>query len=201
MRREAGFTLVEMALVLLIVGLLLGGLVTPLSLSREAALHAERDGLLKEAEEALLGFALVHRRLPCADTDGDGLEEYPCPATRVAGLPWRDLSLRRNGTDPWGGPLRYGVSGGFAERIELTSNGTLKVCEEAACATRLATSVPALILSTGPRAATASDEERENLDNDTTFVLRPPSEAFDDHLLWLSTNRLLNRLAAAGVVP
>ena len=201
MNGAGGFTLVEMAMVLLILGLLLGGLLTPLKVSREVAALHERDALLKEAEEALVGFALVRRRLPCADTDGDGLEEYPCAATRVALLPWRDLGLRRNGADPWGGALRYGVSGGFVERIELTSNGTLKVCEEAACATRLATAVPALILSTGPRAAAASDEERENLDNDTTFVLRPPSDIFDDHVVWLSTNRLLNRLAAAGVVP
>ncbi|GAB6043731.1 prepilin-type N-terminal cleavage/methylation domain-containing protein [Endothiovibrio diazotrophicus] len=197
----SGFSLVEMALVLLILGLMLGGLMEPLKVSREVAVAAERDVLLVEAEEALFGFALVNGRLPCADSDGDGFEEYPCPATRVAWLPWRDLGLRRGGRDPWGGALRYGVSGGFAERIELTSNGTLKVCEEAACTTRLATDLPAVILTTGPRAEAASAEERENLDDDTTFVLRPPSAAFDDHLRWLPTNRLLNRLVAAGVVP
>ena len=195
-----GFTLVEMALVLLILGLLLGGLVSPLTASREAVALHERDALLREAEEALVGFALVHRRLPCPDGGGDGLEDYPC-ATGAAEIPWRDLGLRRGGADPWGGVLRYGVSGGFVERIELGSNGTLKVCEEATCATRLATAVPAVLLSTGPRAIAISAEERENLDGDTTFVQRPPGDTFDDQLRWLSTNRLLNRLAAAGVVP
>jgi len=199
--RVEGFTLIEMALVLLILGLLLGGLLAPLTVQREVAAVKEADRLLAEAEEALIGYALVNRRLPCPDTDGDGGEEYPCAATVVARIPWRDLGLRRGGTDPWGAVLHYGVSGGHAARIDLDTTGTLRVCEEAACATLLATAVPTLILSGGPRAAALSDEERENLDRDTTFVLRPPSERFDDRLRWLSTNRLVSRLAAAGVLP
>lgn len=198
---ERGFTLIEMALVLLILGLLLGGLLGPLSVQREVAALNEAQQLLGEAEEALLGFALVNGRLPCPDEDGDGGEEYPCAATRVARIPWRDLGLRRAGADPWGEVLHYGVSAGNAAAIELTTGGTLKVCEERACATRLATAAAAVILTTGPRSTALSDDERENTDRDTTFVLRPPSDRFDDRLRWLSSNRLINRLVAAGVVP
>ena len=72
-RTAAGFSLVEMAVVLVIVGLLLGSLMMPLSAQMENQRRETTAAGVAEVGEALLGFAAVYRRLPCPDTDGDGV--------------------------------------------------------------------------------------------------------------------------------
>ena len=65
MRRGAGFTLTEMAVVLAIVGLLmLGGMMT-LSAQMEQRSTEETMRRLNAAADAVLAFAIVNRRLPC----------------------------------------------------------------------------------------------------------------------------------------
>lgn len=64
-RCERGFTLVELTVVLLIVGLLVGGLVLPLSVQRDIQNLSATRRQLVEIREALLGFAAAHGRLPC----------------------------------------------------------------------------------------------------------------------------------------
>ena len=63
---SGGFTLVEIAIVLVIVGLLIGGLLTPLAAQLEQRRGSETQKALDEAKEALFGFAQV------AVLDADG---------------------------------------------------------------------------------------------------------------------------------
>lgn len=70
--RRGGFTLVEMAVVLLILGLLVAGAIGPLETQLEARDRAAALTLLERARDALYGYAVTHGRLPCPDTDGDG---------------------------------------------------------------------------------------------------------------------------------
>ncbi len=58
--KRAGFTLVEMAIVLVIVGLLLGGLLMPLSAQVEQRRIGETQKALDEIKEALVGFAIAN---------------------------------------------------------------------------------------------------------------------------------------------
>lgn len=83
-----GFTLTELALVLLIVGLLLGGMLMPLSMQEDIRRGADTQKTLNEARDALIGFALTNDRLPCpASATSNGLEsfcsndDYPCSGT------------------------------------------------------------------------------------------------------------------------
>jgi prepilin-type N-terminal cleavage/methylation domain-containing protein len=69
MRRVRGFTLTELALALLIIGILLGGVVVTLQSQIEARNQAETRRALDVASEALIGFAIQNGRLPCPATD------------------------------------------------------------------------------------------------------------------------------------
>jgi prepilin-type N-terminal cleavage/methylation domain-containing protein len=64
-RKSLGFTLVEMAMVMMIVALLLSGLLPVISRQMEQQRTTETRKQLAEIREALLGFAVANNRLPC----------------------------------------------------------------------------------------------------------------------------------------
>jgi prepilin-type N-terminal cleavage/methylation domain-containing protein len=77
MNTERGFTLVEMAVVLLVLTLLLGGLLVPLSTQVEQRKVSDTLKILEDAKETLLGFAVANGRLPCpASSTSKGLESF-----------------------------------------------------------------------------------------------------------------------------
>lgn len=84
---------------------------------------------------------------------------------------------------------------------------TASNCGIAAGTLTLASSVPVVIWSLGPNAATGgtSADEVENLDNDRIFVSRTKSGGtsgeFDDIVTWIGAPALFNRLIAAGQLP
>lgn len=70
----SGFTLAELAIVLLIVGLLLAGALLPFAKQVELRRISETQKTLDQIREALIGFAIANGRLPCpatAATSGD----------------------------------------------------------------------------------------------------------------------------------
>lgn len=60
MRKADGFSLIELAIVLVIVTILIGGLAVPLSAQIEARRIAETRKIMEEAREALMGYAMTH---------------------------------------------------------------------------------------------------------------------------------------------
>lgn len=72
---QRGFTLMELAVVMFIVTLLLGGMLLPLSAQQDVRAYAETQKVLTEARDALLGYAMANGRLPCpASSTSSGLE-------------------------------------------------------------------------------------------------------------------------------
>jgi prepilin-type N-terminal cleavage/methylation domain-containing protein len=122
--RQQGFTLVELALVMGIVALLLGGLMVPVARMLEQKATATTQATLETAQQALLGFALMKQRLPCPDIGNTGVEgtyntlTNTCPISPTTfsdtadaswgHLPWATLGV--SGVDAWGNRLRYAVS-------------------------------------------------------------------------------------------
>lgn len=226
-----GFSLVELAIVLVIVSLLAGGLMMTLSSQLDLRNNQDTRQKLKEVQEALLGYAATHIAtdghpfLPCPDTNNDGAEDRTgsacnATATNAEGtLPWRDLGLARE--DAWGNRFRYRVDKHFSDsNIGIAINtpaATLRICDQTPCATFVATQIPVVILSHGTNgfgainsggAATqtpTSADELENSNSNDDFVSRTPTSAganeFDDLVIWLSPNILYNRLIAAGRLP
>lgn len=66
--RAAGFTLTELAIVVFIVGLLLGGVVLTIEAQTTARSVADTEARLNLARDALVGFAIQNGRLPCPAT-------------------------------------------------------------------------------------------------------------------------------------
>ncbi|MCP4470276.1 MAG: type II secretion system protein, partial [Gammaproteobacteria bacterium] len=72
---QSGFTLVEIAIVLLIVTILLGYTVAMFPRQQQLKQYRALDRQMDEVIEAIIGFAQVNGRLPCpAIPDSAGLE-------------------------------------------------------------------------------------------------------------------------------
>ena len=65
---NAGFTLVELAVALAIIGLLLGMLIVPLSTQVDQQRIGDTQRQLDLIREAVIGFAVANGRLPCPAT-------------------------------------------------------------------------------------------------------------------------------------
>ncbi|OUD14556.1 hypothetical protein [Thioflexithrix psekupsensis] len=132
-----GFTLLEMAILLLVIGLILSGLLPTLSVVVENRKRAQAMSELKEIREALLGFAVIHKRLPCPAVSLSAGRELPNPPSDadcnrpIGFLPASTLGLINVDTpvgniinfwdapnrfspqalmlDPWGQPYLYGI--------------------------------------------------------------------------------------------
>lgn len=187
--RRNGFTLLELAVVLVIVSLLIGGMMMPLSAQNDLRNSTETTKSLNDLREALIGFALVHGYLPCpapADLSSNGLAAERdaatgnCP-TRVGLLPWATLGTGR--LDSWGHYYRYSVTpvfsnngSGSGSRFSLTSVGdiSIKTRDASGAEAILASSVPAAIISFGKNGGWAiaeyggmiADTSATNLDED-----------------------------------
>lgn len=129
-RRQPGFSLVELAMVLLIVSILMAGILMPLSIQRDVRGYADTKRTMDDIREALIGFALANGRLPCpasqsvADgTAGAGTELLSGNVcTSYTGvIPWVTLSVPE--TDEWGGRFTYRVSSVFADAIAAATYG------------------------------------------------------------------------------
>ena len=218
---ERGFTLVEMAIVLVVVGLLVAAFLAPLSAQIDQKNNSETRRLMDDAKEALMGYAITNKHLPCPDTNNDGIEDFVganC-TSNDGNLPWATLSLPN--LDSWEQPLIYHVSTNFAVRspsvtFGLGTNGNLRVCTQATCnpaSTRLTTSAIAVIVSRGKNIGVcplpslpACADERENDNGNNDFVSHEPTAVgtaneYDDLVVWLSSNVLLNRMVTSGQLP
>ena len=177
LRREEGFTLVELAIVIAIVGFLLGAFLAPLRAQIDAARIRETERMLGVIRDALIGHAITRGALPCPDVVADGIDgaaPATCAGTALAGvLPFQALGVPR--ADAWGRYFEYRVTEEFtnraltgqppaAGRLDLTDTGDVTVLtrgddpatagtteiKHQGPATALVRTAPAVVLSTGP---------------------------------------------------
>ena len=116
--KQAGFSLVEMAIVLVILGFVLTALLLPLRAQREQAAQLQTLSTLETAKQALLGFAQANGRLPCPAIAGSGVAapNASAPCTQQVGfLPATTLGLQPVNAqgfaiDAWNNPIQYAVT-------------------------------------------------------------------------------------------
>ena len=79
-QKQVGFTLIELAVVLLIVGALFAGIIVPFTTQIELRRVNDTQKILEEIREALIGFAAANGRLPCPAAPGATGVESKVPA-------------------------------------------------------------------------------------------------------------------------
>lgn len=193
-----GFSLLELVIVLLILGLLLAGALGPLSTKYEQRQREQTQASLELIRESLIGHALTTGRLPCPDTNGDGEENLlgtdgnrTCAVVTnfvsAGNVPWLTLGVPQ--FDEWREGFVYVVTSDFADEIsganqspapnacgtatlgvsfELCSVGQLNVVSAATGGTEVVKEIPALVLSTGNH-GTSSLASEQSADEQENF--------------------------------
>jgi prepilin-type N-terminal cleavage/methylation domain-containing protein len=123
--RQTGFTLIEIAIVVMIVSILLGYAVALLPKQRELRQYQQADREMDKIIDTIIGFAQVNGRLPCpslAASAGIAAGGGTVDCTSFAGfVPSVTLGVQGrldDGnllSDPWGNPYRYYVSDADAD--------------------------------------------------------------------------------------
>jgi prepilin-type N-terminal cleavage/methylation domain-containing protein len=199
-RYQTGFTLIELAIVLVIIGVLVGSILGTLGARIDNTRRIETQEALENIKLALYGFAMSQDpvRLPCPDATNDGLEDRTggsCTRlNRHGNLPWATLGINRG--DAWASTFSYWAAdeysntAGFGSGTDATGVGQVN---DSAGGNMISENVAAVIFSHGKNlygsvdvnnslrssipAGAAYDDERENLDTDGTapvlFISRP----------------------------
>jgi prepilin-type N-terminal cleavage/methylation domain-containing protein len=197
---QRGFTLLEIAVVMIIIGILTGGGVSLMKLLTERKARSETIEYLKQARMVLVSFAVNNGRLPWADSDGDGLENSS--ATNGT-LPF--LTLQIAPADAYKRVLRYAVNpnltanryaGCSALRTGLAAPPEIVDADGAGAAFAVA----AVLISAGPMdadgngnvfdALSAGTHQGNNITGAPNYLRHPPVATYDDLAVYISAHEL-----------
>ncbi|NHQ87406.1 type II secretion system protein [Iodobacter sp. HSC-16F04] len=136
--KERGFTLAEIAIVLVIIGIMLAGGLGAFKAQTDSQRMRDGRAQMAEIKESLLGFAVQHGYLPCpadpalATFTEDRAANGTCNRAQGS-IPGATLGLPRS-TDPFNKPFTYRLTLGFADNgpaslppVVTDSNQTLGV--------------------------------------------------------------------------
>lgn len=175
-RQTGGFTLIELAIVMVVVTLLLGGLLVPLTTQIEQRRVRETQQAMDEIKEALLGFAMAKRYLPCPAVSATNGAESARDAgnkciAKVGYLPWEILGVAK--LDAWGQIFRYAVDADFTANaapyfsLGSTGNITIQTRDAGGALVSYATNIPAVIVSHGKNAYLGATDNGAVIANDS----------------------------------
>jgi prepilin-type N-terminal cleavage/methylation domain-containing protein len=193
--RQRAFTLVEVAVVLAIIGLLLGSLMYTLSAQTEQRARGETQRTLEQAREAILGYAVANGRLPCpasaasmgveSPAGGGDCTNYYDGFLPAVTLGFQPVDAQGFALDAWNNRIRYAVAATvtgctgtstlphFTSVANLKANGMscrpndLDVCTSAACAARVVSTSTAVfvVFSTGKNGALTANYGADEQEN------------------------------------
>jgi prepilin-type N-terminal cleavage/methylation domain-containing protein len=216
MKHQTGFTLIEIAVVLAIIGLLIGSLLMPLVTQLDNARIQSTNDILAQVKEALIRYAVKNNRLPCPakDTTGAAVAMTDALCGQEGYLPWANLGV--GNADAWGNALRYRVYSQYTQNNALsnlptTPSNFMVMVENSGNIEDVA----AVVLSYGKNGQYASNALRtlSNMLLPTAIASASSSCAtgkicyaknsyvpggFDDSLVWLTRTTLVEQLVAAG---
>ncbi len=225
-----GFTLIEIAVVLAVVALLLGGLLVPVSARIDRQNRISTEASMEIILEALEGYAATNGYLPCpAVSSSNGAEDRSAGICnkRSGFVPWVALGTPK--ADAWGNLFQYSVTPAFSSAIapfsfNAAEDITIKTRDSGGNLVNLSNlnSIPAVILSFGRNGfggtsqsgiaqtspPAANGDEITNSTSSTVFVSRTEVDdrnaangAFDDIVDWVPPYVLMNRMVQAGRLP
>lgn len=197
---QKGFSLIELAVVLVIIGILIGSFIGTFGSRIDNTRRIETKNALHDIRTTLYGYAMSQSpvRLPCPDTDNDGIENVTagqCDALTTHGnLPWATLGIARS--DAWASTYSYWAADEYsnATGFNLTTNASgVGQIEDSSGGNVISNNVAVVIFSHGKNqygsigvdnavrpavpVGAAYDDERENQDTDAAapvlFISRP----------------------------
>ena len=193
-RAPRGFSLVELAVVLVIIGFLMVSGILAFNAQADQRNYEETVRRLNLAAEQVLAFAIANRRLPCPAAPAATGVESPAGGTctnpfdgflpaESIGFPHHDSE--RYALDAYNNRIRYAVAAAitgcsgssttphFTSVANLKANGMscrpndLDVCTSSACAARVVAQQTAVfvVLSTGKNGAFTASYVADEIDN------------------------------------
>lgn len=228
-KQQQGFTLLEMAVVLVIIGLMAGMILPTHRHTQRLSEVKQVQSELRTIRDALQAYAVVYKKLPCPavsfdenDSNG-GKTSYNAAGTACKSgahyLPWRDLGVPAR--DRWGRPWEYRVDKNFVEEIKVNSEAAddfvvqkLKVHGSGYQTTIKVDKkhVAAVIFSQGELKPDAliSDAEKDNLNPSHKKISMMDDVLYDgsdggpkgvnDIVTWISVLPLKSQLSSTGAV-
>ncbi len=115
MKKTSGYTLIELSIALVILGIVIMLVWRFVGFNSQYAVSNSERSILRSADAALTGFALSNNRMPCPDTTGDGVEDNCATGTgaAVGRLPNVTIGLSQANANQ----IRYGVYRGASTSL------------------------------------------------------------------------------------
>lgn len=225
---QRAFVLIEIAIALLVLVLVLGGVLVPINQQMQQGKIRDTEKAINDINEALIGFVMINGRLPRPATSAtNGLENAAACANDAACtgfIPWTTLGSAK--LDAWGNIIQYSVTPAFANAaIAMNSLGNKTILERnaAMALVNYATAVPVVVWSHGPEnfgtndagivranssPGAANADEITNNAASLTFIKRVTSNNgganggdFDDIVTFIPTSVLIGKAITAGKLP
>ena len=203
-RNSRGFSLIEIAIVMVIIGVLAGGGVSLMGMLTKRKARTETIDYLKQAQAALISFADIKGRLPWADTSGDGAENAGAGA---GNLPYQTLKL--SPTDPYKRMLRYEFNANLGTNLTASCSALrsgLSGGPDTVDADGAAASFPiaAILVSAGTMDAdsdgnvfddiSTGTHQGDNRDGNPNYIRHPSVDIFDDLVVYIGENELYGKI-------
>ncbi len=208
---SSGMTLIELAIVLAIVGLITGALVPLARTYFQDRIRNQVGARLDEVQTALLSYLDAYQALPCPDTNNDGQPDCGSGAGNVlyGTLPFAVLGVPPN--DGTARPVYYAVRTQFTEHSSVTDTLRSQRCEAMAALPSgilvvqdngQNVDVPFITLSGGAENRDGAGDQRdgENSDTNGVYERKPPNDTFDDLLEYAGPFALSRSLCGTLVV-
>lgn len=221
-----GFSLLELAIVLVIVSLLISAFLAPLSAQRDLRDYSDAKAHLEQIRDALYGYAVINGQLPCPTTMAVpaninyGHGDATCPLIAAAGvLPWKDLGVvevdswnnpRALSTDPWTGYWIYRVDPAFTATAAIPFSLTTTASGNIIVQNSLNINLTGTVVAGEPAVAVICTSGKNKLADgaNASFETTNPiyqddtqSPTFDDMCIWITRPSLFNRMVSAGKLP
>lgn len=201
-----GFTLIEIAIVLVIIGLLAGGGTAVLGMLTARKARTESLDYLQTCKEAVVSFAAINGRLPLASAGADGtVSDGDGQASGY--LPFLDLETQP--VDAYKRVPRFAVNPTLTTDLPATCaalrsglTGAPSVVDADGAVS--AFSVAAVLVGAGPQDAdgdgnvfdriSSGTYQGDNTDGNPNYLRHPPTDTFDDLVLYIGGNELYGRI-------